>query len=74
VARGDRIAIVLPNGPEIILCVFAIALLGAVAGPLNEMFSPPRLITTRSRFQIPRTPTGKVQRSRMASHLRLSDG
>ena len=28
VERGDRVAIVLPNGPEIVLCLFAIALLG----------------------------------------------
>jgi acyl-CoA synthetase (AMP-forming)/AMP-acid ligase II len=35
VERGDRVAIVLPNGPEVVLCLFAIALLGAVAGPLN---------------------------------------
>jgi oxalate---CoA ligase len=39
VERGDRIAIVLPNGPEIVLCLFAIALLGAVAGPLNPDYT-----------------------------------
>jgi acyl-CoA synthetase (AMP-forming)/AMP-acid ligase II len=39
VERGDRVAIVLPNGPEIVLCLFAIALLGAVAGPLNPEYT-----------------------------------
>ena len=39
VERGDRIALVLPNGPEIVLCLFAIALLGAVAAPLNSEYT-----------------------------------
>jgi acyl-CoA synthetase (AMP-forming)/AMP-acid ligase II len=39
VERGDRVAIVLPNGPEIVLCLFAIALLGAVAAPLNPEYT-----------------------------------
>lgn len=39
VERGDRVAIVLPNGPEIVLCLFAIALLGAVAAPLNSEYT-----------------------------------
>jgi acyl-CoA synthetase (AMP-forming)/AMP-acid ligase II len=39
VGRGDRVAIVLPNGPEIVLCLFAIGLLGAVAGPLNPDYT-----------------------------------
>jgi len=39
VERGDRVAIVLPNGPEVVLCLFAIALLGAVAGPLNPEYT-----------------------------------
>src|SRR6478736_1717404 len=39
VQKGDRIAIVLPNGPEIVLCLFAIGLLGAVAGPLNQDYT-----------------------------------
>jgi oxalate---CoA ligase len=39
VQRGDRVAIVLPNGPEIVLCLFAIALLGAVAAPLNPDYT-----------------------------------
>src|ERR1700722_2631577 len=39
VSRGDRIAIVLSNGPEILLCLFAVALLGAVAAPLNYEYT-----------------------------------
>jgi acyl-CoA synthetase (AMP-forming)/AMP-acid ligase II len=39
VERGDRVAIVLPNGPEVVLCLFAIALLGATAGPLNPDYT-----------------------------------
>ncbi|MBV9802872.1 MAG: AMP-binding protein [Solirubrobacterales bacterium] len=39
VERGDRVALVLPNGPEIVLCLFAIALLGAVAAPLNPEYT-----------------------------------
>jgi oxalate---CoA ligase len=39
VERGDRVAVVLPNGPEIVLCLFAIALLGAVAAPLNPEYT-----------------------------------
>src|SRR6185437_16352885 len=39
VQRGDRVAVVLPNGPEIVLCLFAIGLLGAVTGPLNPDYT-----------------------------------
>lgn len=39
VERGDRVAVVLPNGPEIVLCLFAIGLLGAVTGPLNQDYT-----------------------------------
>jgi oxalate---CoA ligase len=39
VERGDRVAVVLPNGPEIVLCLFAIGLLGAVTGPLNPDYT-----------------------------------
>ncbi|HSC04193.1 MAG TPA: AMP-binding protein [Solirubrobacteraceae bacterium] len=39
VGHGDRVAVVLPNGPEIVLCLFAIGLLGAVTGPLNPDYT-----------------------------------
>ena len=39
VGRGDRVAVVLSNGPEIVLCLFAIARLGAVTGPLNPDYT-----------------------------------
>lgn len=35
VETGDRVALLLPNGPEIIESVFALAKLGAVAVPIN---------------------------------------
>lgn len=35
VNHGDRVAIYLPNGPEFIICFFAILKLGAVVVPLN---------------------------------------
>jgi acyl-CoA synthetase (AMP-forming)/AMP-acid ligase II len=39
VERGDRVAMVLPNGPEIIETLFALALLGAAAAPLNPAYT-----------------------------------
>src|SRR6185312_3407191 len=39
VHRGDRVAVVLANGAEIVLCLFAIGLLGAVTGPVNPDYT-----------------------------------
>jgi oxalate---CoA ligase len=39
VGRGDRVALVLPNGPEIVEALFGIALLGAMAAPLNPAYT-----------------------------------
>jgi acyl-CoA synthetase (AMP-forming)/AMP-acid ligase II len=39
VERGDRVALVLKNGPEIIETVFALSLLGAAAAPLNPAYT-----------------------------------
>jgi oxalate---CoA ligase len=39
VRRGDRIALVLPNGPEIVQLVLAITTLGAAAAPLNPAYT-----------------------------------
>lgn len=38
IAKGDRVAIYLPNSPEFIIAHFAIARIGAVAVPFNIMF------------------------------------
>lgn len=38
VNHGDRVAIYLPNGPEFIICYFAIMKLGAVAVPMNILY------------------------------------
>src|SRR5580658_5500678 len=37
---GDRLAILLPNGPEYIELVYACSLLGVIAVPLNTRLSP----------------------------------
>ena len=39
VAHGDRVAIVLPNGPEFVELVLAVTALGAAAAPLNPRYT-----------------------------------
>jgi oxalate---CoA ligase len=39
VRRGDRVALALPNGPDIVLLLLAIAALGAAAAPLNPAYT-----------------------------------
>ena len=39
VRRGDRVAIVLDDGPELIALLFAVAALGAAAAPLNPVYT-----------------------------------
>jgi acyl-CoA synthetase (AMP-forming)/AMP-acid ligase II len=39
VAKGDRVAVVLPNGPEIVELLLAVAALGAAAAPLNPAYT-----------------------------------
>ena len=39
VERGDRIALVLPNGPEFLQALLAITALGAAAAPLNPAYT-----------------------------------
>ena len=39
VGRGGRVAVVLPNGPEIIELLFAFAVLGATMAPLNPAYT-----------------------------------
>jgi long-chain acyl-CoA synthetase len=43
IQAGDRVAFLLPNGLEIILCYYACFILGAIVVPLNIRF-PPELI------------------------------
>ena len=38
-ARGDRVSLVLPNGPEFVQLLFAVTLLGATASPLNPGYT-----------------------------------
>lgn len=39
VSRGDKVAFSLPNGPDVILLLLAIAALGAAAAPLNPAYT-----------------------------------
>ena len=41
VQHGDRVAVVLPNGPEIVALLFALAGLGATMAPLNPAYTEP---------------------------------
>ncbi len=41
VDRGDRVAVVLPNGPELVAALFALAALGAAMAPLNPAYTEP---------------------------------
>jgi acyl-CoA synthetase (AMP-forming)/AMP-acid ligase II len=43
IEAGDRIAFLLPNGLEIVLCYYACFILGAIAVPLNIRFPPERI-------------------------------
>jgi acyl-CoA synthetase (AMP-forming)/AMP-acid ligase II len=43
VERGDRVALALPNGPEIVELLFAVTALGAAAAPLNPAYTPDEL-------------------------------
>ncbi len=43
VAKGNRVAIYLPNSPEFIIAHFAVARIGAVALPFNIMFKGPEI-------------------------------
>jgi acyl-CoA synthetase (AMP-forming)/AMP-acid ligase II len=41
VGHGDRVAVVLPNGPEIVALLFALASVGATMAPLNPAYTEP---------------------------------
>jgi len=41
VRRGDRVAMCLPNGPDVVLLLLAITTLGAAAAPLNPAYTEP---------------------------------
>jgi acyl-CoA synthetase (AMP-forming)/AMP-acid ligase II len=43
VQRGDRIAVMLPNGLDAVLCVAAVALLGGVLVPLGTRLKRPEI-------------------------------
>src|SRR5580698_9322841 len=39
IRRGDRVALALPNGPDVVLLLLAITALGAAAAPLNPAYT-----------------------------------
>ena len=41
VRRGERVALALPNGPDVVLLLLAVAILGAAAAPLNPAYTQP---------------------------------
>ena len=41
VRRGDRVALSLPNGPDVVLLLLAVTALGAAAAPLNPAYTDP---------------------------------
>jgi crotonobetaine/carnitine-CoA ligase len=43
VRRGDRIALLLGNSPDMLLAWFGVSLLGAIAVPVNPAYKPPEL-------------------------------
>jgi acyl-CoA synthetase (AMP-forming)/AMP-acid ligase II len=43
VAAGDRVGLLMPNGTEFVESLFAVALLGAVAVPVNPRLQPPEI-------------------------------
>src|SRR5262245_43525872 len=43
IERGSRVAIVLPDGPELLRVLFAVVALGATAAPLNPAYQTPRV-------------------------------
>ncbi len=43
VVRGDRVALLFPNGADYVACLFGLWRLGAVAVPLNVLLAPPEI-------------------------------
>jgi acyl-CoA synthetase (AMP-forming)/AMP-acid ligase II len=60
IARGDRVAILLPQRPETVVAYLACFQMGAIAVPLSFLFGPTRSSTAspiaarRPRWPIPR--------------------
>jgi acyl-CoA synthetase (AMP-forming)/AMP-acid ligase II len=69
VARGDRVALVLPNGPEFVQILLAITTLGAAAAPLNPAYTVDEHSFYLGDLQ-PRmllVPAGEMQAARQAA-------
>jgi long-chain acyl-CoA synthetase len=49
VAKGDRVALVLPNCPQFVITMVGAWKVGAIVAPLNPLYSPPELAEALSR-------------------------
>jgi acyl-CoA synthetase (AMP-forming)/AMP-acid ligase II len=76
VRRGDRVALVVPNGPELVQLLFAIAALGAGAAPLNPAYTEDEYVFYLQDLE-PRVlllPMGEFAAARAAAgDLRIAD-
>ena len=54
IGRGDRVAIMLPQTPEVAAAHFAIYKLGAVSLPVAVLFGPDALVLSACRIPAPR--------------------
>ncbi len=73
VDRSDRVALALPNGPEIVELLLAVTALGAAAAPLNPAYTPDELTFYLEDLE-PRLlllPEGELEAARTAA-ARLS--
>jgi long-chain acyl-CoA synthetase len=43
IGKGDKVSLLMPNGPEYIVAYFACFKLGALAGPINSLLKPPEI-------------------------------
>jgi len=69
VERGDRVALVLPNGPEFVQILLAVTTLGAAAAPLNPAYTVDEHAFYLDDLQ-PRVllvPAGEMQAARQAA-------
>jgi long-chain acyl-CoA synthetase len=59
---GERVALMLPNGPEALLAYLACFEVGAVATPLNSRYAPPEIeaVLGRARAAVDRGPGGPI--------------
>lgn len=69
VGRGDRVAVVMPNGPELVETLLAVMALGAAAAPLNPAYREAefRFYLDDLRPRVLLVPTGRLDAARRAA-------